>query len=102
MTADAALAAATFRLIDNGERIAIHRVAIDATGALIDFDPEPMRLEAPADLGEVARLRMQSLALEAANATWASAPVLQLRDGRLIEPEPVTDAEPRERLALVA
>lgn len=95
----AATPAATFRLIEIGDRLAIHRVAIDANGAVVDFDPQPMRLEAPADLGEVARLRMQSLALEVANATWASAPVLQLRNGYLIEAEPT---EPRERLALVA
>ena len=85
MTADAALTSSTFRLINDGQRLAVHRVAIDGTGAIVAWDPEPVKLEAPADLGEAARWRVATLAFGAANCTALTEPVLLMRDGKLIE-----------------
>lgn len=85
MTADAALASSTYRLINDGHRLAIHRVAIDATGAIVAWDAEPVKLEAPADLGEFARCRLMSMAFGAGNCTALTEPMLLLRDGQLIE-----------------
>ena len=74
-----------FRLIDNGERLAVHRVAIDDSGAVIAFDPEPVKLEVSADAGEAALWALQAMAFGAANSTCVMAPRLLLRDGKLIE-----------------
>lgn len=74
-----------FRLIDDGERLAIHRVAIDNSGAVVAWDPEPARLEVPSGLGLNGKWRITADAFAAANATSYSAPVMLLRDGKLIE-----------------
>lgn len=84
-SANPALTSTTYRLINDGQRLAVHRVAIDGTGAIVAWDAEPVKLEAPADLGEAARWRVAGLAFGAANCTALTEPVLLLRDGQLIE-----------------
>lgn len=79
-----AAALTEFRLIDDGQRLAIHRVAIDDAGAVVAFDPEPARFEVPSG-GINARWRITGDAFGAANCTFATVPVLLLRDGKLIE-----------------
>lgn len=82
-----------FRLIDDGERLAIHRVAIDDTGAVIAWDPEPVRLEVPSAIpsdGTVAAAtlalwRISTMAFGAANCTYVAVPRLRLIDGKLID-----------------
>ena len=84
MTTATAPAFNAFRLIDDGERLAIHAVTIDDAGAVVAFDPEPVRLEVPSG-GINASWRITGLAFGAANCTASTAPVLLLRDGVLIE-----------------
>ena len=85
MTASAAAGFNAFRLIDDGERLAIHRVAIDDAGAVVAWDPKPARLEVPSSLGPNARWRLTGDAYGAANCTYSAVPMLLLRDGKLIE-----------------
>lgn len=80
-----------YRLIDDGERLAVHRVAIDDAGAVTAWDPEPVRLEAPSVIpsdGTVAAAtlalwRISSMAFGAANCTYTAVPRLHLVDGKL-------------------
>jgi hypothetical protein len=78
-----------FRLIDDGQRLAIHRVAIDDSGAVVAWDPEPARLEVPsganANDAMGARWRITGQAFGAANCTYGAMPMMLLRDGKLIE-----------------
>lgn len=85
MTASTAPAFNAFRLIDDGARLAIHRVAIDDAGAVVAWDPKPARLEVPSSLGPNARWRLTGDAYGAANCTYSAVPMLLLRDGKLIE-----------------
>lgn len=102
-----------FRQIDDGQRLAIHRVAIDDSGAVVAWEPEPVRLEVPSSMAggsdvsaaTLAHWRISSLAFGSANCTFTSAPVLQLVDGRLIDMPTYggEDAEPaRAPKALIA
>ncbi len=81
---DAAPALTEFRLIDDGQRLAIHAVAIDDAGAVVAFDPEPVCLEVPSG-GINSQWRITGLAFGAANCTAGALPVLLLRDGKLID-----------------
>ncbi|GEM_PF-3974794 len=105
MTASAAAGFNAFRLIDDGERLAIHAVAIDDAGAVIAFDPEPVRLEVQSG-GINGQWRITGLAFGAANCTASTAPVLLVRDGKLIDMPAFgdEDAEPTRapRLAVAA
>lgn len=74
-----------FRLIDDGERLAIHRVAVDDAGAVVAWDPEPVRLEVASTLGPAALWRITALAFGAANCTYVMVPRLRLIDGKLID-----------------
>lgn len=94
------LAANAFRMINDGERLAIHRVHVDDSGAVVAWEPDPVCLEQPACMGVNARMRLSSDALGAALSAGLASPVLLLRDGKLIEivgyggenAEPVRDA----------
>jgi hypothetical protein len=82
-----------FRLIDDGERLAIHRVAIDDAGAVVAWDSEPVRLEVPSNIAgdsgvaaaTLALWRISSMAFGAANCTYVMVPRLRLIDGKLID-----------------
>lgn len=82
-----------FRQIDDGQRRAIHRVALDDSGAVVAWEPEPVRLEVPSGMAgdsdvsaaTLAHWRISSLAFGSANCTFSTAPVLQLIDGKLID-----------------
>lgn len=89
-----------FRLIDDGERLAIHRVAIDDAGSVVAWDPEPVRLEVSSG-GINDQWRIAGLAFGAANCTASTAPVLLLRDGKLIE-LPAHGGEDDERVSTCA
>lgn len=80
-----ALAANGFRMIDDGVRLAIHRVSIDQAGAVVAWEDDPVSLEQPAELGDNARMRLSGEALGAALGASLSSPILLLRDGSLIE-----------------
>lgn len=74
-----------FRLIQSEDRLAIHRVHVNEAGAVIGWDPEPVKLEASGNDSEAARWTLVGMAFGAANATCATEPVLLYRDGKLIE-----------------
>lgn len=42
-----------YRLINDGKRIAVHAVAIDASGAVVDWDRQPATFEVEASRGKV-------------------------------------------------
>ena len=73
-----------FRMVQVEDRLAIHRVFVDDTGTVTAWEPEPVRLETSSRGGAEARWRLVGETFGAANATFATAPVLLYRDGKLI------------------
>lgn len=74
-----------YRVVQRDDRLGIHRVQIDASGAVVDWDPEPVRLEITATGTIVDDWRLGGMAFGAANATFVMTPRLLYRDGQLIE-----------------
>jgi hypothetical protein len=71
------------RLIDDGTRVAVHRVTLDDSGAVIAWEPEPvtLSLEGPSGLATV---HLGGLAMAVSTLCLFTAP-LKLIDGKLFD-----------------
>lgn len=71
------------RLIDDGQRTAVHRVTLDQSGAVIAWDPEPVVLSIGNPSG-LAAVHLSTLAAAVSTLCLFTAP-LKLIDGKLFD-----------------
>ncbi|XAP76985.1 hypothetical protein ABC955_10315 [Citromicrobium bathyomarinum] len=73
-----------FRMINDGERVALHRVSISPSGELVAMEREPATFAATADTPGWGRISIGADLTSAVMASVATEPLL-LRDGKLID-----------------
>ena len=73
-----------FRMINDGERVALHRVSINPAGEIVAMECEPATFAATADTPGWGRISIGADLTSAVMASVATEPLL-LREGKLID-----------------